>query len=148
MSDLLASDIENNPESFDFTRPALRSEIESLEAELGASLPDSFTEILCRFGQGVFLDNESLLGVNETEPGLGDLVSVNLELRSTQNLPTGLIVFHLGIGGMHAFDSRASITECPIVCLDEDTLEPGETYATFDEWYTECIRTEYSMLLD
>lgn len=148
MSDLLLQDAEDYPDSFDLKRPALRSEIESVEEQLGESLPPSFCDILTQLGQGIFFDNESLLGVHEVEHGHGDLLSINHDLRAKQGLPEYFLVFHLGTGGLHAFDTRTRGPEFEVVALDEDTLAPGQTYAGFDEWYLEVMREEYSNLVD
>ena len=108
---------------------------------------DTLCEVLTAIGQGSFFDNETLLGVHEADDGAGDLERVNREMREKQGLPASLVVFHLGFGGVHAFDTDGAGPEFEVVALDEDSLARGEVYTGFDEWYEECIRVEYASLL-
>ena len=106
MSTALISDAHEYPHLFDFRLPASRSEIAAIEHLLGAKLPPTFCEVLETLGQGAFFDGESLLGVHEADDGTGDIEQVNRELRDKQGLPPSLVVFHLGTGGLHAFDTE------------------------------------------
>ena len=58
------------------------------------------------------------------------------------------IVFHIGLNGLHAFDTDTPGPEHEVVGLHEDTLERGELYEGFEDWYLACIREEYESLLD
>ena len=143
----LLQDIEEHPDLFDIAHPVISDEIERIEAELGAELPPSSREILERHGQGTFFDNESLLGVHQPDEGLGELLGVNQELRIVQNMPDHFLVFHLGTGGLHAFDLRTRGPEYGVIALDEETLEPGESFDNLETWYREHIRRVYAEVL-
>jgi len=147
MSIALLEDIERHPECFDLQRPVLAEELEALEVEIDFPLPDSYRSVLQTRGQGILFDNESLLGVHEIDDGLGDLVSVNRELRDRQGADPALIVFHLGSGGLHAFDT-AGHGEPIVVALDEETLQRGEIYESFEDWYVDYLRPAYASVLE
>ena len=145
---LLVADVDRNPELFELRIPVSEAELDDVEEELGGRLPPSYRAVLRRFGQGLMYDSESLLGVHEIDEGLGDLVEVNRRLREDQGLAPQLLVFHLGSGGLHAFDTQTAGPEHGVVALDEDTLERGRTFDDFDSWYVEFLREQYAQLLD
>jgi hypothetical protein len=144
----LVEDSEARPDLFAFRLPNSPSEIAALESRIHARLPPSYRDVLETIGQGSFFDNETLLGVHEAEEGVGDLEQVNRELHLKQGLPENLIVFHIGLNGMHAFDTETPGPEHEVVALHEDTLARGEVYEGFEDWYLACIREEYESLLD
>ena len=144
----MVRDAEEHPDLFDLKLPCSPPEVAALEHQLKAKLPTAYREVLERLGQGSFFDNETLLGVHETEEGVGGLLEVNHELHEKQGLDPRYVVFHIGTGGLHAFDTESAGPDYEVVALDEDSLQESDRFETFEAWYTAGVRAHYEGILE
>jgi hypothetical protein len=142
MSNIILSDAQARPDLFSWNGSVDRIKIASWLEERRWSVPADLLGFWAATGGGTVFETERLLA-----PARAGASSVDEMLELTtwlqkRGLPSGLAVFHQGLG----FTAVRAV-DAAYVSLDSGARVVGEA-SSFDQWYTSVIRSEYAYRYD
>ncbi|MGH9344606.1 MAG: hypothetical protein ACRD19_12710 [Terriglobia bacterium] len=139
MTIALFEDAAKRPDLFHWNGAVGEDAVDRWLAERRLAAPGELRIVWAKTGGGEIFESETILGPF-ADSALGDDVdSVNEHLRA-QGLPPEFLVFHAGVGGYTAVNQQ----DQSLAQIDPKTYRVVSSYPTFDEWYTQVIRAEYS----
>jgi hypothetical protein len=134
----LKKDMSIRPDLFDLTGSIDNQTVDAyLEQE--SRLPPELLHMWREVGGGELFETETLLSPAGSSVLGDDIVSVNT-FHHRRGLSTQYIVFHVGVGGLTAYDKKEDV----ICQLDSERYDIIATFPSLDVWYSEVLHGEYA----
>jgi hypothetical protein len=136
MSSLILNDAQAAPRVFLWNGPVDHEEIKQWIARRGWVIPPDLLELWTITGGGEIFESERILRPLISRDGQEEVAQVTSWCQE-RGLPSGLVVFHEGLGFTAVRCSHGAY-----VSLDSRFSVTGE-YESLDGWYAEVLRAEY-----